>query len=445
VTAHQIFVKVFTDESLISLFDEKVGHSTAVGRDGIRRGKFEDNLDNEIELVLKKTDSQTYEFTGYKQKLISKGVGKPPRQLSIPTFRDRLTLRALCEVVTEVFEDSKAPPPHHYIKEIHKLTSSLGDGYAFLRVDVKDYYPSINHALMMQRVRARIRKPQILDLIMKAMRTPTGKRNIADLQNENGVPQGLSISNILASIYLRNIDKKYKSKTNYFRYVDDILIICPLSQAKKVYYDLYRDLLKLDLVCHSLDADESGKTRISTLECGIEYLGYHITATSISVRESSYQKMYMNLLKVFTSYRYSRNKPKFLWRLNLKITGCAYEGRRKGWMYFFSQSENKSQLVRLDNFVASQIVKHRVEDVKSDVKTFIKAYHEIRFNGDDTTYIPNFESYTDERKVEIICLLKGMNPEEVGAWDVQTINEAFWKLISKEVAYLEEDLLDVFS
>ena len=42
----------------------------------------------------------TYAFSKYKQKLISKGAGKAPREISIPTTRDRVALRALSDFLT---------------------------------------------------------------------------------------------------------------------------------------------------------------------------------------------------------------------------------------------------------------------------------------------------------------------------------------------------------
>jgi len=42
------------------------------------------------------------------------------------------------------------------------------------------------------------------------------------------VPQGLSISNLLSSLYLGDIDTAFGEipDIDYFRFVDDILIIC---------------------------------------------------------------------------------------------------------------------------------------------------------------------------------------------------------------------------
>lgn len=444
--AYQQYPLIFNAEYLRNLFVEKIVLSSAVGRDGVKRGIFADNLENEIGLILSKVEAQTYQFTGYKEKLISKGAGKEPRQISIPTVRDRVTLRALCDLISNVFVDSKIVPPHEYIKAIKSLAAELGDDYSFLRMDIQTYYPSINQDILLRRIRRRIRKPQIVSLIEKAIKTPTGKRNIPENSNHNGVPQGLSISNILSSVYLAHIDEKYKGKTHYFRYVDDILIICRSTEAHQVYKDLRADIQRTArLKCHTLEGAESKKTRIERISDGIDYLGFHITNKTVSVRPSSYKRMFTNLLKVFTNYKYKKEKKRFLWRLNLKISGCVFEGKRLGWMFFFSQTDSTSQLMRLDAFVAKLTRKYHLQNDADKIKTFIKSYHEIRYNANNTDYIPDFGQYSIEQKVEIICLLTNKEPAEVTTWNVALIEERFRKCTLREVVQLEKDLLEVFS
>ena len=57
-----------------------------------------------------------------------------------------------------------------------------------------------------------------------------------DKQSEIGVPQGLSISDILAAIYLQDLDKYLSNipSSLSFRYVDDILILCDFEDAEKI-------------------------------------------------------------------------------------------------------------------------------------------------------------------------------------------------------------------
>ena len=411
----------------------------------MRRGKFFEILDEEIALIISKVDARTYKFTGYKEKLISKGPEKPPRQISIPTIRDRLTLRVLCDLITHQFSECKTKPPHKYIQEIKSAVDAVDDGFCFLRIDVKNYYPTIRHDLLLRRVRQRIRKTEIVELILKAVSTPTGKANSSQNQTNMGVPQGLSISNVLSALYLRHLDQKFKKQTLYWRYVDDVLVICRSEDVDGIFNQLNKEISHVGLECHELDSAISGKTRVASLDTGIDYLGYQISRDGLSVRRSSYRRMFVNILNVFTHYKYKKNAEKFLWRLNLKITGCIFESKRKGWVFFFSQTEDLKQLKRLDKFVSDLVKRYNVKVAQNEVKLFVRAYHEIRYNAANTKYVPNFENFDIEEKKKTIALLTGKSFNEIDTWPVELIDEEFKKCAAKETSVLEQDLMDVFS
>ena len=105
--AYILYNERFTKGALQQIYEEKISSSRTVGRDGTRQETFKANLDDEINLILKKVGACTYRFTAYKQKLISKGAHKPPRVLSIPTIRARLTLRVLNEIISHVFSEAQ--------------------------------------------------------------------------------------------------------------------------------------------------------------------------------------------------------------------------------------------------------------------------------------------------------------------------------------------------
>ena len=79
------------------------------------------------------------------------------------------------------------------------------------------------------------------------------------------------------------------------------------------------------------------------------------------------------------------------------------------------------------------------------VKTFVKSYHEIRYNLENTKYIQKFEEYSFDEKIDVICLLTGKDKTEVITLDVDAIEAMFRKCASKEVEQLEKDLMEAFS
>lgn len=294
--------------------------------------KFIERLTSESQLIERKFKANTYSFTRYKERLLLRGASREPRQISIPTVRDRLTLRSLCQLMHDHAPASKGYSPHAVVDQVIQCVSDSTPTCKFVRIDVRDFFPSIVHSKLEAALRREgIEKP-VRHLAMAAVGTATGRAEI----NERGVPQGLSISGALASIYLCSLDKKFKERfTNYFRYVDDILCIVEAEDEKDVIRSISRSLNSLGLKVHELGTE--GKTEIRDISEGIEFLGYAISPNSVSVRESSYRRMFGNLLKVITDYKYRRKTKRTLFRLNLKITGCIVDGKRRGWLMFFPE------------------------------------------------------------------------------------------------------------
>jgi len=91
-------------------------------------------------------------------------------------------------------------------------------------MDIQNFYPIINHEILLQKLHKLIDNEDALYLVKKAIQQvaiPKGRKNKQNEINGKGVPQGIPISNILAQIYLDDLDTV---NLQYFRYVDDVLI-----------------------------------------------------------------------------------------------------------------------------------------------------------------------------------------------------------------------------
>lgn len=116
----------------------------------------------------------TYGFTRFKERLILRGASREPRQISIPTVRDRLTLRAVCQVLHRFEPRSVGPSPHKVVDQVVRAIRG-GDGdRAFVRVDVKNFFPSIIHARLEKALSQIGLGESVKHLCMAAVSTPTG-------------------------------------------------------------------------------------------------------------------------------------------------------------------------------------------------------------------------------------------------------------------------------
>lgn len=427
----------FTSAHLTELFTSKIARSQATGKDGTRIGRFSEKLGDETQLIERKVLSDTYQFTTFKERLILRGAYREPRQISIPTVRDRLTLRALCQVLHTYVPKSVGPSPHSLVHEVVSAIRQNSQNQSFVRIDVKNFFPSILHHRLENELSYHGIDERMRQLCMNAIKTPTGDKLSP---NERGVPQGLSISGALSSLFMLRFDILHqKKRQHFFRYVDDILIICPTSHAKNELKFVSSSLSRRGLKAHAIGTE--GKTEIRPISEGIDFLGYHISIGQVSIRKSSFQRMFKNVLKVITDYRYRRDADKTLFRLNLKVSGCQVDGKRRGWMMFFSQTEDLNQLQFLDRFVKQQLGRVGFPaDRITEAKRFVKSYHEIRFNLDASSYVPNFDTFSQQQKVATIATLTDHTPEEVMAWNIENIDAEFNRLISKEIQGLEQDV-----
>lgn len=110
---------------------------------------------------------------------------------------------------------------------------------------------------------------------------------------------------------------------------------------------------------------------------------------------------------------------------------------------FFSQTENVSQISYLDAWLKLQL--KNVNIPVEGVKSFKRSYYEIRYSIKTTRYIPNFDEYDIDQKREVINILSRRAPSEIAAMNFEAVEIEFNRLIGREVAELERDLVDAFS
>lgn len=428
-----------TSTWLKEIYITHVARSKAVGKDGVRPRAFLQNLDAECELIASKVNDGSYTFTNYREKLIARGATRAPRQISIPTIRDRLALRGALQYLKLHFPLAQPRPPHLYIKEIKAHLDIARDHSSFLRMDICDFYPSLSHDRL-QEVLQRSDIPEtIVNLIIKAITTKTGPSD--QPRPVKGVPQGLSISNALAAIYMADFDLLGKNDIFYRRYVDDILVIDRSENVNSTYAKLWKALTEIGLTSHPMGT--SGKTETKLLAEGVQYLGYEIFPNQISIRPNSLAKMFSNLAKVLTCFKYKKEHARHIFRLNLKITGCVINNTRRGWLMFFSQTDNVSQISHLDSWLKQQLLIYKIDG--GAIKNFKKSYYEIKYNMLSTEYIPNFDKFSLEQKQEVVSILSSRTLEQVATMDVLMVESEFNRLVGREVSELERDLVDAFS
>ncbi|MGH9917282.1 MAG: reverse transcriptase domain-containing protein [Nitrososphaerales archaeon] len=342
----------FSTEYLVSIYETYVKNGRACGRDGIHPRSLEAGIESTCEQIAEKLNDGSYRFTRYREQLRLKGAGRPPRLLSIPTARDRIALRAVADYLSLVSPNHKPKIPQHCAWDVYKtLKTTKYD--AFVRLDVKDFYPSISHDLLLKSLSRLSIAPEVRAVVMRAVRTPTAPDLERPLdRNLRGVPQGLAISNILAEFVAAHVDQALQAlgPCSYFRYVDDVILFCPGAKVPFFAREAPRVFREHQLETH--DIGPKFKSKVGYLDKGFDYLGYEFIGDKITVRKKSVHQLESRIARAFTAYRRTveANKDgeaaeeimeeavrRCLREVNLLVTGFTFKRTERGWIQYYRQ------------------------------------------------------------------------------------------------------------
>ncbi|MBN2012421.1 group II intron reverse transcriptase domain-containing protein [candidate division KSB1 bacterium] len=447
--------KYFDIDFLNTIYDEKVRFSLGVGVDRINHEIFTKDKEFHLSIINRKCQDNSYCFSPYRELLKLKGRDKNPRVISIATIRDKIVLSVLKEILHEIFpEYVNRTLPNSYISEIKDFYKTEANGnLEIMQIDIKGFYDNINQKILINTLQERIQVEFILNLIIKAIQNPTPhkqyyKSELKNLKNMKGVPQGLSISNILANIYLGSFDSKVSRKVKFYRrYVDDIMIIDKNLSENNCFIGLKNELQIL-----GLDVNNE-KSCTALANNSFKYLGYELRLPIVTVKKTTYER-FLNLIAAKITY-YIKNRENIInnnggtseffkraviFDLNLKISGAIYNNKSYGWVFYFLEVNDLHILYKMDANITS-LLKKLVDfkkNVPSELKKLSKAYYEAKYNRSGK-YIINFDSYdsTEKKKSFLINLCIISSKKE---YPDKFIDNQFEKVKTKKLLELESDV-----
>jgi group II intron reverse transcriptase/maturase len=282
--------------------------------------------------------SNKFSWIGVREIMIPK-PGKPGklRPLGIPSINDRLVQEVIRTILEPIYELNFSNLSHGFRpnRSCHTalkwINTNMKDSIWFIEGDIKSYFPSIDHTILMKILERKIKDTTILRLIRTGLKAKVFQKDQTSYIPEVGTPQGGVLSPLMSNIYLNELDqfienlckqyqgdikpsnrKKnpvaskllrsgYKSQyyklripsripnesgyrnCKYLRYADDFVIgvLGPRPMAIEIR-DKVKDFLKNELnVELSLD-----KTKVTHITKGIEFLGYIFSRRQLFIRQS---------------------------------------------------------------------------------------------------------------------------------------------------------------
>jgi RNA-directed DNA polymerase len=430
---------------LRDIFFDKIRYQSATGVDKVRPESFEKNIDSEIDFIVRKVENDDFKFHPYKELLISKGRGKIPRVISVPSVRDKLLL----SYMNSELADCLKVETHDVYFAVKKIVESLKKRFHyFAKLDIVGFYDNIDHDLLLGKMKdcCPSRIHSLVELAIKNETIELNKKKTG-IRNIKGVPQGIPISNLIANYFLKDLDDHFKKEEDvfYLRYVDDIILLAKTKDALLSSLEVAKGKIEENKLELNVE-----KEIVGHVEEGFDFLGYNFKEfkedINISVRRTSSQKMYLSVLQTINTFKFMKEKgrsprlEKLLWDLNIKITGAIIDNKRYGWLFFFSQMDEDDELLyKLDAFVLKELKKRGLTSVQP--KKFVRAHKEIRKNGQNTGYIPNFDNYSFDQISKFLRETMRLSDEQLLLMSPTDKKVAFRKYIFSTVKKLEKDLI----
>lgn len=295
----------------------------AAGIDRVSIDLYSQLVGTNLEKLMTKLKTRSYQPKPLKRVYISKGVGtRKLRPLGIPAVVCRVAQEVVRRLISPIFEklfhnnSYGFRPGRNCHQAISKVKEFLSEGNRYIvDADIKGFFDNIPHELIMAEVSNEIADGNILQLIEKFLKS--GVMEEGQLRpTHKGTPQGGVISPLLANIVLNRLDHKLdKQGYKFVRYADDFVILCASEKQAKEALDFVKDILEEEMKLQL----SPEKTKICHLKEGFDFLGFHFTQKGLLVREKSKEK-FQNAIREITT-RHRNLDAKVIEKLNQVIRG----------------------------------------------------------------------------------------------------------------------------
>lgn len=244
---------------------------------------FEKNLEQNIEGIRQSLIKKTFTTSEYRVKELFE-----PKQRTIyilPFAPDRIIQHAVMNVLEPIWDTLMIDDSYACRKGKGQHTASLKTMQWIkkhkycMQADVKKFYPSINHDLLMNVVRRKIKDPNVLWLLEDIIYSIPGGHN---------VPIGNYTSQWLGNLYLNELDMYVKHQLRekaYLRYNDDFVIFGDDKQKLHEQRNNIRCFLK-----YQLDLTMS-KDKVFPVSQGLDFIGYRHFPDKVLLRKRTAKRV----------------------------------------------------------------------------------------------------------------------------------------------------------
>lgn len=245
--------------------------------------RIEDNLSYYLQNIQKMLRTKEFITSAYRLKEIYE-----PKQRTIyilPFYPDHIVQHALLQIVSPIWDNLMISDSYacRIGKGVHKASTKTMlfiKRYKYcLKGDISKFYPSVDHNILLNIIKIKIKCQDTLWLIKNIINSFPGNLNI---------PIGNYTSQWFGNLYLNELDVQVKQtyqQKAYIRYCDDFV----LFNNDKVYLQYLKNKIQ-EFIYNNLKLKFS-KWSIFPVVQGVDFLGYRHFPTKILLGKSTAKRV----------------------------------------------------------------------------------------------------------------------------------------------------------
>lgn len=274
---------------------------------------FNYHLETELIKLQKELTNKTYQPGNYRTFHLT---GIKSRLISAAPYPDRVVHHALCNIIVPIFEHTFIPDSYanrigfgtH--RALRRFTHFARNSRYVLQCDIRKYFPSIDHIVLKQLLRRKIKCVDTLWLIDTIIDNSNEQEPVIEyfpgddlltpVTRRRGLPIGNLTSQFFANIYLNGFDHFVKEQlraSKYVRYVDDFALFSDdwefLTSARLAIEEY---LAQLRLQVHPI------KSQLFETKIGATFLGFRVFPDRIRVRNTNLHLARQRLKRLQADY-----------------------------------------------------------------------------------------------------------------------------------------------
>lgn len=262
---------------------------------------FERNLEDNLFNLYHRLKTKIYRHGSYEEFYVN---DPKRRHIHKAQVCDRVLHHLLYTYLYEVFDktfisDSYScrlnKGTHRAVKRLEIFARKTSKNYTrecfAIKLDIKKFFASVDHAILIKMLSKKIKDPDILRLLYEVIDSFVTEDEIG-----RGIPLGNLTSQVFANIYMNELDQfvKHELKIKYYlRYADDFICISNNKNELEDHVEIVTKFLseKLKLKLHP------NKIIFRKLRWGIDFLGYIVLPRYVLPRAKTKRRILKKIEK----------------------------------------------------------------------------------------------------------------------------------------------------